>query len=284
MKNKIHLFIFGIFILFSCKNENEVVILTTAEDVISFSAIDASSILSITSNSDWHITCDENWCHFSDSVGNGNVSLVLLCDNNLTITERETVLRIKAGDQSKSVVVKQKGGIVIFDENFVDNTNNWMLKSTDTLEYRIADDFYVLKNLTQLGAYFVGTKSLIPEYYGSYQISLRYVYISGYNPFGFTFANKNSENLYRFLATPTGSYSFTKREENVNTNFISSNSSAIGSDNTLRLIKIGTHCEMFVNDTLINTFELSTAFGSYVGFYLCAQTEVKVDFLNIIKF
>ena len=272
-----------ISLFYSCKNEPEIIILTTSSDILSLKPTNGSQTLLITSNSEWNITINDSWCSLSDTTGTGNKEIVIFCNDNLTELSRQTTVTINSGNQSKSVIIKQNGGIKAFDENFTDNAKNWGIKN-DTLAYNLINGFYNIKNTTNSTSYFIGTKSMTPDFTGNYQISLRYLYVSGTNPFGFTFANKNSENFYRFLAYPNGNYNVIKRSNDLSTTIISAKSTAITNDNSIRLLKLGTHCEIYVNNSLIDTFELTTPFGSYVGFYSCPQTEIDVDYITVIQY
>lgn len=281
-KGLIITFVLSISVFYCCKNEPDI-ILTTSSDVLTLKPTNGSQTLLITSNSEWNITINDSWCTLSDTTGTGNKEIVILCNDNLSEISRQTTVTINYGDQSKSVVVKQNGGIKAFGENFTDNSKNWGIRN-DTLAYNLINGFYNIKNTTNSSTYFIGTKSMTPDFTGNYQISLRYLYVSGTNPFGFTFSNKNSENYYRFLAYPNGNYNVTKRSSDVPTTILNAKSTAITNENSIRLLKIGTHCEIYVNDSLINTFELTTPFGGYVGFYSCPQTEIDVDYITVIQY
>lgn len=272
-----------VFMFYSCKNEPEVVILTTASDVLNLNPINGSQSLSISSNSAWTAKSSDSWCTLSDSTGTGNKEVVVLCSDNLSGLARETKITINSGDQSKSVVVKQTGGIVLLNENFSSNIMNWSIINNDSLSENINNGFYTIKNSCKVSAYFVGTKSIIPNFTGNYMITSKYNTVSGTQPFGLTFGFKDNQNFYRILIYPWGGYSITKRLNNVNTTVISG-SMAFNNENTISLLKIEKNCDIYINDLKINSFDLSTPFGSSIGFYSCPQTEINIDNLKVVQF
>lgn len=270
-------------IFYSCKNEPEIVILTTTSDVLNLNPINGNQSLSISSNSVWSAKSSDSWCTLSDSTGTGNKEVVVLCKDNLSGLARETKITINSGNQSKSVVVKQTGGQVLLDENFSNNLMNWNIINNDSISENINNGFYVIKNSCKVGAYFVGTKSIISNFTGNYMITSKYYVVSGTQPFGLTFGYKDNQNFYRILIYPWGGYSITMRLNNVNTSIING-SITFKNENTISLLKIGKNCDVYINDSKINSFDLSTPFGSYIGFYSCAQTEINIDNFKVVQF
>jgi hypothetical protein len=276
--------VFFSLLIISCKKDIDVDTLTTNADLLTIKPIGGYQSLNVNSNVKWSAKSLDTWCTLSDTIGTGNKSLVVQCEDNISGINRETKILMTAGTQSKTMIVKQSGGTVLLDENFNDNIKNWSIIQNDTLSQTLVNGYYNVKNNCKSSPRFVGTKSLISNYSGNYMISFRYKYISGTSPFGLTFANKDKENFYRILAYPQGAYMISKRVANITTTLKSSPSLLFTNDNTIVLIKIGNFCDVYVNESKIDTFDLSTPFGSYVGFYSYPLTEVNIDCIKIVQF
>lgn len=284
MKKVLFITLVSFVILFSgCKKELDVVILTTSSDVINVDPLNASKALTITANSNWTVKSPVSWCILSDSIGKGNKSIVLLCEDNTTGKSRETTISIQTGSIAKSVVVKQYGGLLLFEENFTDNGMNWNY-ANDSISETVNNGFFDIKNNFKNSAYFVGTRSMITNYTGNYMITTDYKIISGSAPFGITFGFKDNQNFYKIYIYPLGGYLVSMRLNNVTTTIKSGSSLVIKSENAIRLVKVGKNCDIYINNSKVNSFDLATPFGSMVGFYSCPQTEVSVDYIKAIQF
>jgi hypothetical protein len=272
-------------VLFSCKEEPEVAsTLSTTSDLLNIKTIGGYQSLSISSTKPWTASSSEKWCTLSDTVGTGNKSMVVQCEDNLSGINRQTNITINAGDQSKTVVVKQSGGTILLDENFSSNAKSWYIVENDTLSENIIDGYYKFRNSTKGNSYFAGSKSIITNYVGDYMISYKYKYIAGKNPFGLTFGKKDNENLYIMYIYPSGTYEITKRASKITTTIKSGYSLNITNDNSIILLKVGSLCTVYVNDVKTESFDFPTPFGSYVSFYLTPTTEVNVDSYKIVQF
>jgi hypothetical protein len=280
---KITLFLFlvsSVFLFNSCINEPE--ILTTSVDVLKMNTVNAEQALSISSNLAWNAKSSDKWCTLSDSVGKGDKDIKVLCKNNYDGLERKTTITINFGKQSKSINVYQSGGIVLLNENFDNNFNNW-IAPLDSVSEKINNGMFNINNTGTYFQYFIGTKSLIKEYTGNYVIIMRYNHVLGTAPFGLTFANKDRNNFYLFLLQPQGWYFLNNIENGILTRIFNYPSNAVVVYNTICLLKTGSTCDIYVNDRKLNTFYLSAPHGSYVGFYSFPKSEVNVDYLKIIQ-
>ena len=269
--------------LYSCKDEPVGIILTTSSDVLNLNPINGSQSLSITSNSAWTVSSPVKWFTLSDSTGTGNKSIVFLCQDNLSGKPREATISIQAGNQSKSMIVRQDGGKILIEESFNDNSMNWIILNSDSLSENINNGVYIVKNTSRQNAYFVGTRSIITNYTGNYMITSKYNTVSGSQPFGLVFGFKDNLNFYRLLIYPWGAYTITKRLNGTNISVLTG-SVVFSKSNTIGLVKIGKNCDIYINDSKINNFDLSTPFGAYVGFYSCPQTEINIDYLKVVQF
>ena len=279
--------IFSLF-LFSCKEDAPVVTpaseITTNSELLNIKTLDGYQSLAITSTKPWTASSAAKWCTLSDSVGTGNKSLVVQCENNLSGVNRQANITITAGDQSKTVVVKQSGGTVLLDENFNDNSKSWSVLQNDSMSFDVLDGFYKMTSGSKSYSYYVGSKSLISNYTGSYMITYKYKYVAGKNGFGFQFGKKDNDNYYILFLYPSGSYRVYKQQANVDTLLLSGTSTSVTYENSVTLLKNGSFCTLYVNDTKVDSFDFSMPFGAYVNFYLSPITQVNVDSYKIVQF
>lgn len=269
-----------VFLLNSCVNEPE--ILTTSADILKLNTINGEQVFTISSDLNWSTKSSDNWCTLSDSVGKGNKDIKVVCKNNYDGQERQTTITINYGKQSKNIAVYQSGGIVLLNENFDNNSKNW-IAPYDSVSEKINNGVFNINNIGTYYQYFIGTKSLIDEYTGNYIIIMRYNHVSGISPFGLTFASKDPHNYYLFLLQPQGWYFLGNMENDILTRIFNFPSNSVSVYNTICLVKYGNTCDIYVNDKKLNTFYLSAPHGSYVGFYSYPKSEVNVDYLKIIQ-
>ena len=281
MKKFYFLFFFVIAIFMGCKND-EPTILLTSSDALKVNPINANQTLAITTNSDWTAKSNVSWCTLSDSIGTGNNSIVILCQNNLTVNPRIAKISIQAGDQTKSIVVTQSGGQSLMDDDFLDNSKGWNLMYNDTVSTIISNGFFNIKN-TCKNTLFLYSKSIVTNFAGNYTISAKYNVVSGTLPFGLLFGFKDIQNFYILFVYPSGRCLVLKKENNLYST-ITNNIITYTTQNTVKLIKIGANCEVYLNNLKINNFDYSNPFGSGVGFYSNPQTEISVDNIKVIQF
>lgn len=282
MKKILYVSFLSIFSIFYGCKEEPVVILSTSSDVLSLSAVSASKPITITSNQKWTVTSNASWCSVSDSTGTGNKDIVVLCQNNLTVNPRQTSITIQSGKQTKAVVVTQSGGQSLMDNDFLDYTTNWISFVTDTISANVINGFYNIKNTCRSTSWYL-TKVIIPNFTGNYMITTKYQVVSGTLPFGLVFGYKDSQNFYRLLIYPSKSCIVAKFSKGVFSS-ITINSIVYTPQNTIKLLKIGNNCDVYLNDLKLNSFDFSNPFGGGVGFYSCPQTEVNVDNIKVIQF
>lgn len=267
------------FVFSSCNNE-PVDLISTSCDSLKVTALPVNQSFTVNSKSSWSVESSEEWCTLSDSLGTGNKSLVVSFKDNLTGLSREAQIVIQSESQTKSIMVKQEGGTVLIDESFSNNRNSWILRY-DSITNDVYGGYFHIKNNAWHWSYFICTKSLIPQYTGSYIISTHFKTVAGTAPFGIVFGLKDFSNYYRILLYPTGGIVVSNQTSAVYSVMMSANSSYVNTENSLTLVKSGVHCTIYVNDFKIGIFECSTPYGAYVGFFSCPQTDVIVDYLKI---
>jgi hypothetical protein len=245
--------------------------------------INSSQSLQINASSSWIVKNSNKWVTMSDSTGKGNKSIVLVCGDNYTGVSRTAKISIQEGNQSKTVIINQGGGEVIFNEDFKDNSFNW-ITPTDSVSNTISNSFYYIKSVAKYYSYLIGTKSLIPNYTGNYMISTDFKITLGTAPFGLTFGYRDVNNFYRILIFPAGGI-LVSQKINVNyTTILNTSISNYKIENTVSLVKIGIICTIYLNGQNVGAFNFSTPYGPYVGFYTVPQSEVLVDYLKINQY
>jgi len=283
MKKILILPFFPIIALFcSCNNEAADVI-TTSNDSLTVVALNGSRSLAIGASTAWNAKSSDSWCTLSDSTGVSNKSITLKCQDNITGIPREAKITIQANKQTKTVVVSQSCGTTLLDEGFANNSKGWT-QPLDSVANVVDNGVLSIINTAKNYYYFIGVKSLIPEFTGSYMISTDYKVISGTAPFGLVFGAKDPSNYYRLLIFPSGGFTVYQISNAVYTAIKSEATAFVKSENKIRIVKILTNCSVYLNDHRIADFDYSKPYGSYVGFFSCPQTDIEVDYLKINKF
>lgn len=267
--------------LSSCKDE-KVGILTTTTEVLNLKTLDDNQSLAISCSESWTAKSSESWCKVSDITGTGNKEVKVYGKNNFTGYSREATITISAGDKTKLVKVTQDVGKLLFEENFTENSRNWIYER-DSLTESMSNGIFTIKNIGKAYAYFVGVKSILSDYTGNYMITMKYNHITGDRPFGLMFASKAQSNYYHIYFYSQGYYVVTKTQDGVTTKLIGTQTIAVNLNNIIYLIKNGNLCDVYVNDVKLTSFSLSTPFGSYAGMVSFPNSEIGVDYLRVIK-
>ena len=280
MKKLFYCTLFSIAFVFSSCNKETADLITTSCDSLKVTALPVSQSFTVNSKSSWSVESSEDWCTLSDSIGTGNKSLVVSFKDNLTGLSREAQIVIQSESQTKSIVVKQDGGTVLIDERFSDNRNSWILRY-DSITNDVYGGFFHIKNNSWRYSYFICPKSLIPQYTGNFMLSTHFKTLSGTAPFGIVFGLNNFSNDYIILLYPEGGIYVFHLTSDGSTVLMNESSSYVTTENSLKVVKSGLSCTVFVNDFEIGDFDCSTTSGPYVGFFSCPQTDVIVDYLKI---
>ena len=265
----------------SCKDE-KVVVLTTTTDVLNLKTLDDNQSFTINCSDAWTAKSSDSWCVVSEVTGTGNSQLKVNGKNNFTGYPRAATITITAGDKTKLVKVTQNGGELLFEENFIENSRNW-IQEGDSLKESMSKGIFTIKNTNTLYYYFVGVKPLVSDYTGNYMITMKYNHITGNGPFGLVFARQDNLNYYIIYFYSDGYFGIREIKDGTNITIIGAPSKAVSFSNTICLKKQGSSCEVYVNDVLVNSFNLATPFGSYVSLASFPDSEIGVDYLRVIK-
>ena len=149
MKNRWLQIVCGLamFLLVSCEKEDEIISLSTPGTAELYSVINQTTEIKFRSEEAWEATCLANWLTFSPKSGKAgeNVITIASTSTNRTKKPRTAVMTIKAGEETKTVHIKQRDEYAYFSTNEVLN-----LGSRETT---IGIDFYTNLEKDQLFVY-----------------------------------------------------------------------------------------------------------------------------------
>ena len=124
MKKNLKLVAFSTILLmlagsfFSCNNEEEL-FLTVDETLIIATVETGIYFIPVSSNAAWTaIVENADWCTLNNSTGTGNGAIAVRVAENTDGTPRSTTVKITSGSLIKSVVINQRGALIV-DKNFI---------------------------------------------------------------------------------------------------------------------------------------------------------------------
>ncbi len=175
---------------------------------------------------------------------------------------------------------------IIFD-GYTDNRNNWSTSSNENVNLDIKDGNYYFDHKRAKG----GWSSTIVKYIDTsrdFKILADIKKESGIlnNGYGIVFGRKDSNNQNLFFVNGNGSYSINKMK-NGKDNFLKqwASSSAIrkgnGGYNVLKVVKIGSKLEYYINNTKVYTDYSPEFFGDRLGYILYDKQKVSVAYLSV---
>jgi len=125
-KSLIILSLFFFTILANCKKENNetktLLVTPTSKTVTS----DAGSFeVSISSNTNWTIEIDQNWCFVSTKLGNGNLTITISYDKtNVSVSRISNINFLTDNGKSSKIILTQEGRTIANSPNFISSTVN----------------------------------------------------------------------------------------------------------------------------------------------------------------
>ena len=175
---------------------------------------------------------------------------------------------------------------ILFD-GYTDNKNNWSVSNNENVELDIRNGDYYFDHRRDNG----GWSSTIIKYINTsrdFKIVADIKKISGIqnNGYGIVFGRKDSQNQNLFYVNGQGSYSINKIR-NGQDNFLKkwTASSAIrtgnGAYNVLKVVKVGSKLEYYINNTKVYTDYSPKFFGDRVGYIVYNRQKVSVAYLSI---
>jgi hypothetical protein len=284
----IALFVFSL----SCKKENTDSTLDLSVNNLDFASIPSGTAsIDINSNSAWKITSNQGWCNLSDTLGSGDKVIQVSATGNISELERNAVVTIISGDITKTVSVKQKGGTLVFNEQFNDNSRGWRTSSGDSILYSISGGAYDIDNqnkstgLSFVTSYLTGTNSVIKDASSVYSIETEIRQVSG-NITGLFFGRGSSNDYYTIRINPTDkNVHFNKVISGFGQTIQTVNSvNCISTTNKIKILRNKTSLDLTINDTFVATFSIETLNGPYAGFCIYNNNHVSINYIKAFQY
>ena len=175
---------------------------------------------------------------------------------------------------------------IIFD-GYTDNRNSWSTLKDEKVELDIKDGNYYFDHKRASG----GFSSSIVKYIDTsrdFKILADIKKVSGIqgNGYGIVFGRLDKDNQNLFYVNGNGSYSINKMKNGQN-NFLKkwAKSSAVrkgnGGYNILKVVKIGSKLEYYINNTKVHTDYSPEFFGDRLGYILYDQQKISIAYLSV---
>ncbi len=175
---------------------------------------------------------------------------------------------------------------IIFD-GYTDNRNNWSTSQNENVKLDIKDGNYYFDHTRDRG----GWSSTIVKYIDTsrdFKILADIKKESGIqnNGYGIVFGRKDSNNQNLFFVNGNGSYSINVMK-NGKDNFRKewASSSAIrkgnGGYNVLKVVKVGSKLEYYINSTKVYTDYSPEFFGDRLGYIVYDRQKISVAYLSV---
>jgi hypothetical protein len=175
---------------------------------------------------------------------------------------------------------------ILFD-GYTDNRNNWSTSENQNVKLEIKNGNYYFDHKRASG----GWSSTIVKYIDTsrdFKILADIKKESGIqgNGYGIIFGRKDKDNQNLFYVNGNGSYSINKMENGKN-NFLKqwAKSSAVrkgnGGYNVLKVVKVGSKLEYYINNTKVHTDYNPKFFGDRLGYILYDRQKISVAYLSV---
>lgn len=175
---------------------------------------------------------------------------------------------------------------ILFD-GYNDNKNSWSTTNNEDVSFEVLNGNYYFDHKRSKG----GWSSTIPKYIDTsrdFKIVADIKKESGIlnNGYGIIFGRKDSNNQNLFFVNGNGSYSINK-VKNGKDNFLKTwtSNSAIrkgnGGYNVLKVVKLGSKLEYYINDTKVYTDYSPDFFGERLGYIVYDRQKVSVAYISV---
>lgn len=180
---------------------------------------------------------------------------------------------------------KDNDSVVLFRDDFNDNKNDWSLGGGPEREFDIRNGYFHLQHKRESGSWINSTAVDINENEDfSIEARIRKVSGSEYNGYGIVWGRKNSQNMFDFTVSASGSYriidwndgDFEMLSEWTPSDAINKGQGAF---NTFRVAKKGSTLYFYINNELLTTTAYRYFYGEYIGFIAYDNQEIAIDYL-----
>jgi len=171
---------------------------------------------------------------------------------------------------------------ILFD-GYTSNKNYWSEKNDENIEFKIENGNYYLKHKRDNS----GWTSTIKKYIDTsrdFKILASFKHVSGVDNkgFGLIFGRNDSQNQNHFIISGNGQYYINKIDNNQD-NYLKK-WTKLSKDriyNTLKIIKIGSKLEYYVNDEKVYTDYNPKFFGDRLGYVVYGNQKIMVTYLSL---
>ncbi|AUC14247.1 hypothetical protein BTO06_03380 [Tenacibaculum sp. SZ-18] len=203
---------------------------------------------------------------------------------NSTTASKENV---RGGTGSSNSINKHVVNEIILFDGYYNNKNNWSLDSNESVKFELKNGNYFFDHLRDKG----GWSSTIDKYIDTsrdFKILADMKKESGIlnNGYGILFGRKDSNNQNLFYVNGNGSYSINKMKDGKN-NFLKKwvkddiIRKGNGGYNVLKVVKIGSKLEYYINDKKVYTDYYPKFFGDRFGYVVYNRQKVSIDYLSV---
>ena len=166
----------------------------------------------------------------------------------------------------------------VINDNFTDNSYQWLIDSTDTYETVIRENHYDLWNKSKTGATMITRGFTISEK-NNYKIEADIQHSTGANNRGnglVIASSVSGRNYYRFLISNDGEFRIDKVIDTTVTvisDWKFSDALTTGSNN-LSLINLNNHWYFNINNTQVYDCDANHFFGTRMGFFISVESAI----------
>ena len=181
----------------------------------------------------------------------------------------------------------QSGYTTVFYESYINNSNNWAVKSSPKVSLEIKDGSYHFAHYQKKLGWSTHLRINLDQE-RDFIIETKIKKISGIqnNGFGLIWGRKDSDNQYVFMISGNGYFKI-KKEQNGKETLLRDwkTSSAIhqgnGKSNILKISKIYGKLYFYINGQQVHSMYFQSFFGERIGFIVYKNQSIAVDYLSV---
>ncbi|CAL2091268.1 hypothetical protein [Tenacibaculum sp. 190524A05c] len=183
--------------------------------------------------------------------------------------------------------IKHASKETILFEGYNDNRNNWSTSKNENVEFEIKNGEYYIEHKKPKGGW---SSTIVKPIDTSrdFKILADIKKETGtqYNGYGIIFGRKNKDNQNLFYINGNGSYSINKiknGKDNFKKSWTSSKTirKGNGAYNVLKVVKLGSKLEYYINNTKVYTDYNPEFFGDRLGYIIYDNQKISVAYLSV---
>ena len=175
---------------------------------------------------------------------------------------------------------------ILFEDDFINNNNDWVEKDTEDVRLEVVGGKYVLEHKRE-GSSWILIKYFLLDFSGDFTIETTLTHESGVTNYGYglVFGAVDLSNYYYFRISGGGYYSYSKRENGAYIVTIDSKKSDYintgDATNELSVVRSGSQLKLYINDNLVEQVSFEPFFGSKVGYKVDNVQTIGVEDITI---